>query len=216
MDNIHGFVHVTGYSGSQVQVSIEKHIYADSNEAMAEAKRDVKMDMSQQGNFVRLYEDGPFRSPNGMNYRGDDYYGYRVVFDFDVQVPYDTELVLKGVNHGDIQVKKTTGDYEIHGLNGGIEMEEITGSGLVSTLNGKVKVTFSKNPRARHSVQDAQRLGGCLFPERAERRPEIQEAQRRNLYGFRSDRATAAVCLRRQPQWKICVPHGPRGGRPGG
>ena len=67
VDNVHGFVHVTGTSGSQVQVSIEKHIYADSTEAMAEAKRDVKMDMSQQGNFVRCYEDGPFRSANGTH-----------------------------------------------------------------------------------------------------------------------------------------------------
>jgi hypothetical protein len=146
VDDVQGFVHITGYSGSQVQVSIEKHIYADSNEAMTEAKRDVKMDMSQQGNFVRLYEDGPFRTTNGTNYRGESYYGYRVVFDCDVQVPYDTELVLKTVNRGDIQVRKTTGDYEIHGLNGGIEMEEVAGSGLVSTLNGKVKVTFSRNP----------------------------------------------------------------------
>ena len=103
VDNIHGYVHVTGTSGSQVQVSIEKHIYADSSEAMAEAKRDVKMDMSQQGNFVRLYEDGPFRNGNGVNYRGESYYGYRVVFDFDVQVPYDTELVLKTINRGDIR-----------------------------------------------------------------------------------------------------------------
>jgi hypothetical protein len=146
VDNIHGFVHVTGTSGSQVQVSIEKHIYADSSEAMAEAKRDVKMDLSQQGNFVRCYEEGPFRTANGTNYRGERYYGYRVVFDFDVQVPYDTELVLKAVNRGDILVKKTTGDFDIHGINGGIEMEDVAGSGLVSTINGKVKVTFSKNP----------------------------------------------------------------------
>jgi hypothetical protein len=126
-------------------VSIEKHIYADSSEAMAEAKRDVKMDMSQQGSFVRLYEDGPFRTSNGTNYRGESYYGYRVVFDFEVQVPYDTELDLKALNNG-IVVKKTTGDYNIHGLNGGIEMADVAGSGIVSTLNGKVKVTFSKNP----------------------------------------------------------------------
>ena len=145
VDNIHGFIHVTGAAGSQVQVSIEKHIYADSSEAMAEAKRDVKMDMSQQGNFVRLYEDGPFRTSNGTNYRGERYYGYRVVFDFEVQVPFDTELDLKALNNG-IVVKKTTGDYDIHGLNGGIEMEDVAGSGLVSTLNGKVKVAFSKNP----------------------------------------------------------------------
>jgi len=145
VDNIHGFIHVTGATGSQVQVSIEKHIYADSSEAMTEAKRDVKMDMSQQGSFVRLYEDGPFRTSNGTNYRGESYYGYRVVFDFEVQVPYDTELDLKALNNG-IVVKKTTGDYNIHGLNGGIEMADVAGSGIVSTLNGKVKVTFSKNP----------------------------------------------------------------------
>jgi hypothetical protein len=146
VDNVHGFVHVTGYSGSQVQVSVEKHIYADRSEAMAEAKRDVKLDMSQQGSFVRLYVDGPFRTSNGMNYRGDDYYGYRVDFDIDVQVPFDSELVVKTMNHGDIQVKKTTGDYDIHGLNGGIDMEEVSGSGTVSTLNGKVKVQYTKNP----------------------------------------------------------------------
>ena len=146
VDNIHGYVHVTGYSGSQIQVTVEKHIYADRPEAMAEAKRDVKLDMSQQGGFVRLYEDGPFRTSTGMSYRGEDYYGYRVVFDFDVQVPVDTELVLKTVNRGDIQVKNTTGDYDIHGLNGGIEMEDVAGSGAVHTLNGKVKVTYSRNP----------------------------------------------------------------------
>jgi hypothetical protein len=146
VDNVQGYVHVTGISGSQVQVSVEKHIYADTKEAVEEAKRDVKLDMSEQGSFVRLYEDGPFRTSNGINYRGEDYYGYRVVFDFDVQVPFDTELVLKTINHGDIQVKKTTGDYDIHGLNGGIEMEDVAGSGSVNTLNGKVKVTYSKNP----------------------------------------------------------------------
>jgi len=146
IDNIHGYVHVTGYSGSQVQVTIEKHLYADRSEAMAEAKRDIKLDMSQQGNFVRLYEDGPFCTDNGMNYRGEYYYGSRVVFDYDVQVPADTVLVLKTVNQGDIQVKKTTGDYDIHGLNGGIEMEDVAGSGTVSTLNGKVKVQYRSNP----------------------------------------------------------------------
>ncbi len=69
-----------------------------------------------------------------------------MTFDYDIQVPAGTELVLKTINHGDIVVKKTTGDYEINGLNGGIEMEEISGSGTVRTLNGPVKVSFSRNP----------------------------------------------------------------------
>jgi hypothetical protein len=147
VDTISGYIHITGASGSEVRVTVDKHILADYREAVEEARRDVKLDMSQQGNFVRIYEDGPFRSRDGgTNYRGDDYYGYRVVFNCDIEVPADTELILKGVNHGDLLVKNTTGDYEIHGLNGGIEMDNVSGSGMVSTLNGKVKVTYTRNP----------------------------------------------------------------------
>ncbi|HLK69782.1 MAG TPA: hypothetical protein VKU19_40410 [Bryobacteraceae bacterium] len=146
VDNISGYIHVTGYSGKEVQVKVQKHIGADSNEGLAEAKRDVKLDMSQQGNFVRLFVDGPFRGNNGVNYRGDEYYGYRVIFDYDIQVPFATELVLKTINAGEIEVRKTTGDFDINGLNGGIDMEEVSGSGSVRTLNGPLKVTFTKNP----------------------------------------------------------------------
>jgi hypothetical protein len=146
VDNISGSVHVTGAAGSALQVSVTKLIRAASDTAMAEAKRDVKLDMNQQGNFVRLYVDGPFRTRDGVSYRGDDYYGYRVIYDYEIQVPADTELVLKTVNDGNIEVKKTTGDFTINGLNGGIDMQEVSGSGVVKTLNGPVKVTFTRNP----------------------------------------------------------------------
>ena len=145
VDNISGFIHVTGYDGARIQVNVHKHVYGRSPEAVQEAKRDVKVDMSQQGNFVRLYEDGPFRSGNGTNYRGEDYYGYRVNFDFEIQVPRETELSLKNVTSV-ITVKHTTGAFEVHGLNGGIDMEDIAGSGTVRTLNGKLRVAFARNP----------------------------------------------------------------------
>jgi hypothetical protein len=146
VDNVSGYIHVTGYAGGEIQVKVQKRIGADSGEALEAAKREVKLDMSQQGNLVRLYVDGPFRSGNGVNYRGDDYYGYRVAFDYDIQVPTTTEVILKTVNDGDIVLKGTTGDYDIHGLNGGIEMDAVGGSGTVRTLNGPVKVSFSRNP----------------------------------------------------------------------
>lgn len=141
VDNRNGFVHVNGYAGNEVQVTVEKHIRAESNEALAEAQRDVKLDMSQQGNSVRLYEDGPFRNHG----RGDRYYGYHVDFEFEIQVPSDTELTLKGFNQA-IQVKKVAGDFDVHGFNGGIDLEDVSGSGSVQTFNGKIKVAFSKNP----------------------------------------------------------------------
>ena len=146
VDNINGYIHVTGAAGSQVRVSVDRETRAWSAETAQQAMREVKLDVSQQGNFVRLYADGPFRGNNGTNYRGDDYYGYRVIFNFEIEVPPDTELVLKNLN-SPIEVKKTTADYDLHGLNGKVDVEDVSGSGSVQTLNGNVKVAYSRNPQ---------------------------------------------------------------------
>jgi hypothetical protein len=145
VDNMHGVIHVSGYGGSEIRVTVHKEARGRSAPALEDAKREVKLDISQQGNYVRLYEDGPWRNSHGSNYRGEEYYGYHVNFDYDIEVPTGTGLVLKGFNDK-IEVKGTTGDFDIHGFNGGIEMEDITGSGWVETFNGSMNVKFRKNP----------------------------------------------------------------------
>ncbi len=145
VDNMHGIIHVSGYSGSEIRVTVHKEARGRSASALEDSRREVKLDISQQGNYVRIYEDGPWRSSNGNNYRGEDYYGYHVNFDYDIQVPSGTGLNLKGFNDK-IEVKGTTGDFDIHGFNGGVQMEDITGSGWVETFNGSMKVAFRKNP----------------------------------------------------------------------
>ena len=50
------------------------------------------------------------------------------------------------MNHGDIRVENTTGDFDISNVNGGIEMTEVFGSGTAHTVNGGIKVLFAKNP----------------------------------------------------------------------
>ena len=141
VDNISGYVHVTGGSGGTVEVSVAKHIEAESNAELLRAKQEVSLDMSQQGDTVRLYVDGPFRRRGDGGHRG-----YEVFYDYDIQVPSNIELDLKTINAGDIVVKGTNGDFNIHGLNGGIEMDQVSGSGNVNTLNGPVKASFTRNP----------------------------------------------------------------------
>ncbi len=142
VDNINGTIHVTGVPGDTLHFKAEKLITAESNEALAEARRDVKLDVSTQGSFVRLYVDGPFRDHD----RGRRFYGYEVKFDYDIQVPVGTELILHTVNGGEITVKGTNGPYDIRHVNGAITMENIGGSGTVTSVNGPLKVSFSKNP----------------------------------------------------------------------
>ncbi len=211
VDNINGFIHVAGAPGSQVRVSVDRETRAWSQQAAGEADREVKLDMSQQGNFVRLYADGPFRGNNGTNYRGDDYYGYRVIFDYDIEVPPDTELVLKNLN-SPIEVKGTTADYDIHGLNGKIDVQEISGSGTIQTLNGSVKVAYTRNPRRETHFKtlngsidvyfqpalDAdlhfQKLNGEIYTDFDVTLLPNQSANTRDLNGrfvYRSDRSAA-------------------------
>ena len=142
VDNINGNIHVTGVSGNTLHFKAEKQTTAESSEALAEAKRDVKLDVSTQGSFVRLYVDGPFREHD----RGRQFYGYQVKFDYEIEVPAGAEIILKNVNGGEITVKGTSGAFDVRHVNGAVTMENIGGNGTVSSVNGPLKVSFARNP----------------------------------------------------------------------
>lgn len=147
IDNVSGHVHVTGADIGQVELNVVRHNYGESRDRLDAVKRKVTLKISQRGNTVDVFEDGPFRSgDDGINYRSDDHYGYLAVFDYDVQVPRDIELVLKNFNHGDVEVKGTAGQFDVHDFNGGITMEQVAGWGKVHTFNGAVKMTFNRSP----------------------------------------------------------------------
>lgn len=148
VDQIHGYIHVTGGSGSEIKVSVNERIRAASQSALADAERDLRFNMTQDGNSVKLYEDGPFR-----RHDGGDWWSrlqYSVVFDCDIQVPEGVSLDLHTLNNA-IEVKNTSGDFKVKGLNGRVEMEEIGGSGSAETLNGSLKVAFRGNPSKESS-----------------------------------------------------------------
>ena len=150
VDNVFGSIHVTGYSGSEVHLAAHKTLRADSSEAAERGRREVTLDISQEGNTVRFYVDGPFRCGDaGVHIDRDP--GYEVKYNFELQVPRDTETNLKTINDGQITVANVSGDYVVKNINGGIEMNDVSGSGKVYALNGGVKVTFRDNPRERSS-----------------------------------------------------------------
>ena len=148
IDNIDGSIHVTGQAGSDIQFIIEKTLRGESKEKIDLARQEVKLDLSQKENVVQAYVDAPWRCRDGgINYRGRRFYGYQVRFDFEVKVPASSKLFLRTVNHGEIRVENTAGEFDIENINGGIEMLEIAGSGRAYALNGKVKAVFSQNPK---------------------------------------------------------------------
>jgi hypothetical protein len=154
IDNVHGGIRVSGYDGRDVEVVVHRAASADSQDKLELARKEVKLEMTQQGDTVRLFVDGPFRckcADNSINYPGRRHYGYQVRYDFEIKAPREAALFAHTVTDGEIRVEGIGGDYDLNNINGGIEMLDATGAGRVYALNGDVKVTFRRNPRAESS-----------------------------------------------------------------
>jgi hypothetical protein len=148
VDNIFGSINVEGDSGEEVKLIAHKTIRGRNSEKIQKAKEEVKLEISEEGNTIDLYVDGPFRCGKGKRWRSWRDPGYEVQFDFELKVPHKTSLFLKTVNNGDIKVNNVEGELVVKNVNGKIEMEEVAGSVEAHTVNGKVKTLFSRNPEA--------------------------------------------------------------------
>ncbi len=153
VDNINGEINVVGYDGETIELVAHREIKAESNEKIVEAKQNVRLDIREEKNKIILYVDARWRINNGVNYRGWHYYGYDVIYDFDLKVPHKTSLYLKTINKGKVLVRSVEGEFEVNNVNAGIEMSEINGPALVRTVNGPIKVSFTKNPDSECSFK---------------------------------------------------------------
>ena len=106
VDTVNGSIEATGYNGSELRVEVSERIEAETQGRLEAAKREVKLDMSQSGDMVKLYVDGPFRCHCGHDCCGDGEHhpGYQVYYDFKLQVPSAMRVDLYTVNHGHITV----------------------------------------------------------------------------------------------------------------
>lgn len=154
VDNINGSIEVVAVDGNQIQMVVNKTIHAESKDKMETAKKEVKLDITEQPDLVKLYVDGPFRCNcnDGCNgWHGDR--GYSVDMDFQLQVPRSLDLNLKTVNGGHVTVRGVGGAFVVRNVNGRIDMLDIAGSGTAHTVNGGVKATFRENPKDKSAFQ---------------------------------------------------------------
>ncbi|MFL6417568.1 MAG: hypothetical protein ACJ74Y_18080 [Bryobacteraceae bacterium] len=149
VDNLEGYVHATASAGSTVRITVHKTIRAETDADLADAKRDVKLNISEQPGQVSVYYDAPWRCHGeGQPCSGGGRRFYQVVYDIDVQMPRDAKAVISTVNGGDVQLDGLNGNFEVGNVNGAIRMNAIRGSGEVHTVNGPITIHFAKNPSA--------------------------------------------------------------------
>jgi hypothetical protein len=167
VDNLDGYVHVTGSSGSKVQVTAHKTIRAETDSDLQQAKSEVKLDMTEKPGSVSVYYDAPWRCNGDCRgcCSGDHRRFYNVTYDIDVEVPRAARTVVSTVNNGDLHMDKIDGDFDVSDINGGISMTAISGSGDVHTINGPVVVHFAKNPSGPSSFKSINGQLDVFFPQ---------------------------------------------------
>jgi len=156
VDNVFGPITVEGYAGNNVVLEARKIVYARDEGRAKLAEEEVRLDLTEKGNSVEVYVDGPFRETEnerrerGIHIRRDP--GYKVYYGFTVKVPFRTNLVLSTVTDGDIEVRGVEGKFDVRDVNGKVRLVDVAGSGDAQTVNGGVTVLFRSHPD-----------GPCLF-----------------------------------------------------
>ena len=146
IDNVFGSITVSGTTTAAVRLEAKRSRRADSQDDLLKAEREVTLKMAEKDNLLDIYVDGPFRCRDGSRNWSDR--DYIVTYDFTLQVPEQTSLVLKTVNDGDILVKNVSGEFTVRNVNGHIELQDISGPVSCKTVNGRIRASFRQNPAA--------------------------------------------------------------------
>lgn len=110
------------------------------------------------GGRINGHERHPSNVPEGMHRIDNDSMGLDVTEENNVitvigqnssahltiQVPVQTNLVLRSVNGGAITVENISGSVDANHTNGGITVTNVSGSVLANTTNGNVTVSLNK------------------------------------------------------------------------
>ncbi len=150
VDNVWGSLRIRGHAGSSVEMEAREVVRARSQERIDQARQEVSLEISQTGEGLELFVDGPFRCPRDEDRRNcwnDWHDDYEIVYDFDIRVPFDTALDIRTVTDGDIEVSDVRGDFRVRNVNGSIDLAGMAGSGEATTVNGPVVASFIANPR---------------------------------------------------------------------
>jgi len=162
IDNVIGSVDVRVGSGDRVSVTVKQTFEAFDAEEMAEAKREVELEVRDNPGKLELVQGGPWRcsSKRNRSHDGDSDWDrdsscccndqedrdWEVRYDWTVTVPKNVDLTVKSVNDGAIRVEGVTGRLRVRHVNDDVTVVGAAGRVDAKTVNGELKVDFASQP----------------------------------------------------------------------
>ena len=148
VDNIDVNVRVRAVDGDSVRVVALQQARATDAANLELARREMPLRLSQHGDTVIAFVDSPFRDEDGHLQGPWVDLPYRVLYDFEVEVPRGAAVELRTVLDGDVELAGTDGPFEVRNVNGSVSVRDVGGAGTATTVNGELAVRFRRNPTA--------------------------------------------------------------------
>lgn len=152
VDNVNGPIKVEGYNGSLVKVEAHKSINAYNSRALEQGKKEIGIKIEKIDNTIYVYLDSPYSrfnretgsfSHNEHNVRRN----YKYKIDFTIKVPLTTNIEVKTMNNGNVNVQNIHAKTIVaNNLNGAISLDNISGKTHVNALNRDIDISYKTKP----------------------------------------------------------------------
>jgi hypothetical protein len=144
IQNIWGGIKVRQSSGSEFIVTINERRSAPDQARFEKSKQLLPLNVQADSQTVEFRVGTQDHWRWGNN--GDRCHRCRVDYQFDVQVPVNTNLELSTVMDGSIVVEGIHGLVDVSNVNGAIALNQIRQCIKVKTINRAIDLTFEKAP----------------------------------------------------------------------
>ena len=152
LENINGSVHISGWDKSEVQVDAVKR--AGSRERLEEAKIEV-----EAGPFaISVRTHYPDRD---LTFNSDDDRHNPATVEYTLHVPHAARIDEVKLINGGLDIQGLTGEVHASSINGKVVARELNGRTELSTVNGRVEADFARlgtSPIELSSVNGSVRL----------------------------------------------------------
>jgi len=135
-------VQVTGTDGHEIVVTStleQKGKKEVDDEGFRRLDEDVSFEVVEKNNVATIVMSGD----NPWAAQGAE---------FTIQVPHNTNLILRTEAGGDVRIERIDGDIDVNSMNGEVSLLDIGASAVVNTMNGEVTAIFKNAPTKPVSI----------------------------------------------------------------
>jgi hypothetical protein len=161
--NIFGPIQVIAHDRDRVEMHATETIRGDLQADIERARAEVALETQQEPGRVAFRVRHRGSDPNCNC--GPRFEDYRVEYAIELRVPREAAVEVATINDGDLSVEGVAGDFALSNVNGAVRLIDASGSGSVTTVNGKVEATFERAPTEPTSFKTVNGELDVTFPE---------------------------------------------------